>query len=75
MRIFIKIVILFVLGVAPLWSSYAQNQEQVKKANNLMQQAGMQLLVHKNYKSACSLYEQAATLYRKEYGNDSRKYL
>ena len=75
MRFLVKIVILLVLGVAPLCSSYAQNQEQVKKANNLMQQAGMQLLVHKNYESACSLYEQAAALYRKEYGNNHRKYL
>ena len=75
MRFFVKAIIILALGFVPLFSSYAQSSEKVKQANNLMQQAGMQLLVHKNYESACSLYEQAAVLYRKEYGNDNRKYL
>lgn len=75
MKVIVKIIILLALGTAPLYLSNAQNSEQIKKANNLMQQAGMQLLVHKNYESASSLYEQAATLYRGEYGNDNRKYL
>lgn len=75
MKFFVKAIIILALGFVPLFSSYAQSSEKVKQANNLMQQAGMQLLVHKNYESACSLYEQAAVLYRKEYGNDNRKYL
>lgn len=68
-------IVLGALVFAHLLPSNAQNQDKVKQANNLMQQAGMQLLVHKDYASACSLYEQAANIYHREYGSANRKYL
>ena len=40
-------------------SSFAQDVEEIKKANNLMQQAGMRLIVNKDYRAACLCYEQA----------------
>lgn len=71
----LKTIVILALVFAHLLPSNAQNQDKVKQANNLMQQAGMQLLVHKDYESACSLYEQAANIYHMEYGSVNRKYL
>jgi len=55
--------------------SFAQDAGEIKKANNLIQQAGMRLVVDKDYGAACLCYEQAFDIFRVQYGPDSRKCL
>lgn len=66
------------LILAFICSSYfasAQDADATKEANDLMHKAGVQLLIHKDYGAARSLYEQAATIFKREGGKSNRKYL
>lgn len=54
---------------------YAQGNSEVKKANSLMQQAAVKLLVDKDYYAAINIYEQASKIYLKNGGRTNRKYL
>lgn len=53
----------------------AQDVDATKEAKDLMHKAGVQLLVHKNYRAARSLYTQAAEIYKREGGKSDSKYL
>jgi len=63
----------FIIAVSSFVSFSQEDAE--KKANSLLQKAGMQLMVNKNHEAALSSYEQAADLFRTLYGIENRKFL